>query len=148
FQGSIQNFSPPLQITTLERTKQIIPMGPVASQEAIKMLGTNGGGFFNANSSHPFENPTPLTNFIQMLLILLIPSALTYTYGRMAKDQRQGWVLFSTMALLLLAGSSLTYWAESKPNPAFAGLSIEQNVGNLEGKEIRFGIAGSSLFAT
>ncbi len=127
---------------------QTIPMGPVASQEAIKELGTNGGGFFNANSAHPFENPTPLTNFLEMLLIFAIPAALTYTYGRMAGDQKEGWVIFGAMALLFLVGVGTAYWAEARPNPALAGLPVNQTMGNLEGKEMRFGVADSSLWAT
>jgi K+-transporting ATPase ATPase A chain len=155
-QGVIQNFSPDLSLTTLEGGGQPLAMGPVASQEAIKMLGTNGGGFFNANSSHPFENPTPFSNLLEMLCIFVIPAGLTYAYGRMARDQRQGWVLFGAMALLFLAGSATAYWAESHPNPALSGLAIEQPVdgaggvspGNMEGKEVRFGVPNSALFAT
>jgi K+-transporting ATPase ATPase A chain len=146
-QGVLQNLDAYREITTLEGAKQLIAMGPVASQEAIKMLGTNGGGFFNANSAHPFENPTPLANFVQVVSIFAVPAGLTYTYGRMAKDQRQGWALFAAMALLFLAGVTTLYWAESHPNPAFKGLAVAQ-AGNLEGKETRFGVAGSALFAT
>jgi K+-transporting ATPase ATPase A chain len=127
---------------------QTIPLGPVASQEVIKELGTNGGGFFNANSAHPFESPTPITNFLEMLLIFVIPAGLTYTYGRMARDQKEGWVIFGAMALLFLAGVGTAYWAEARPNAALAGLSVDQSVGNLEGKETRFGVANSALFAT
>ena len=127
---------------------QTIPLGPVASQEVIKELGINGGGFFNANSAHPFENPTPLTNFLEMLLIFAIPAALTYTYGRMARDQKEGWVIFGAMALLFLVGVGVAYWAEARGNPAIAGLPVEQTLGNLEGKEMRFGVPNSSLFAT
>jgi K+-transporting ATPase ATPase A chain len=124
-------------------------MGPVASQEAIKMLGTNGGGFFNANSAHPFENPTPLANFAQMVSIFAIPAALTYTYGRMAKDTRQGWALFAAMGVLWLAGVTTLYWAEAHDNPAMRGLAhLQQGIGNLEGKETRFGLSASALFAT
>lgn len=147
-QGVIQNFSPYLQVTTLEGPTQTLAMGPVASQEAIKELGTNGGGFFNANSAHPFENPTPLTNFLEMVLILAIPTALTYTYGRMARDQRQGWSLFAAMAVLFLIGVSIAYYAESTGNPAIRSLAVDQTAGNLEGKEVRFGAANSALFAT
>ncbi len=146
-QGVIQTLSPYLGIVTLEGGKQTIPLGPVASQEAIKLFGINGGGFFNANSSHPFENPTPLTNFLEMVLIFAIPAALTCTYGRMARDQRQGWVIFGAMALLFLIGVAVNYWAEARGNPALAGLPVSQSLGNLEGKEIRFGVAASSLFA-
>lgn len=147
-QGVIQTLSPSLQLTTLEGHRQAVALGPVASQEAIKMLGTNGGGFFNANSAHPFENPTPLTNFVQMVLIFAIPAALTYTFGRMARDQRQGWVLLAAMAFLFFAGVTTVYWAEAQPNPALQGLPVAADVGNWEGKEVRFGIVNSALFAT
>lgn len=147
-QGVIQNLSSYREIITLEGTKQILAMGPVASQEVIKLLGTNGGGFFNANSAHPFENPTALTNLISMVLIFAIPAALTYTYGRMAAAQKQGWVLFGAMAFLFLAGVSALWAAESHGNPALSGLGIDESAGNLEGKEVRFGVVGSSLFAT
>ena len=146
-QGVLQNLAPYREITTVEGLKQLLPMGPVASQEAIKMLGTNGGGFFNANSAHPFENPTPLTNLVQLLLIFSLPAALTYTYGRMARDSRQGWALFAAMAALFAAGLLVTYQAESGKNPALRTLEVDQAAGNLEGKETRFGVAGSSLFA-
>jgi K+-transporting ATPase ATPase A chain len=144
-QGVIQNFSPYVEGTTLEGEKQVIAMGPVASQEAIKLLGTNGGGFFNANSAHPFENPTPLVNFVQMLAIFAIPAGLTWTYGRMAGSQKQGWAIFSAMAVLFLAGVTATYFAEAGPN---AAIPVAQRLGNLEGKEVRFGISATSLFAT
>ena len=148
-QGVLQNLAPYRELTTLEGLKQTLAMGPVASQEAIKMLGTNGGGFFNANSAHPFENPTPLTNFVQMISIFAIPAALTYTYGRMARDQRQGWALFAAMAVLFLAGVTATYAAEAAGNPALRGLAnLDQGGGNLEGKETRFGVCASALFAT
>jgi K+-transporting ATPase ATPase A chain len=147
-QGVIQNLSPYREVTTLEGAKQVLAMGPVASQEAIKELGTNGGGFFNANSAHPFENPTPLTNVVEMILIFMIPAGLTYTFGRMAGNQKQGWALFGAMALLFAAGVGTAYGAESRGNPALAGLGVDQAAGNTEGKEIRFGIANSSLFAT
>jgi K+-transporting ATPase ATPase A chain len=147
-QGAIQNLSPYRTATTIENGQQTLAMGPVASQEAIKELGTNGGGFFNANSAHPFENPTPLTNFVEMVLIFLIPAGLTYTFGRMAGNQRQGWALFAAMFVLFAAGVATAYWAESKGNPALAGLSVDQAAGNLEGKELRFGVASSALFAT
>ena len=146
--GMIQNLSPYVELTTLEGGTQVIAMGPVASQEAIKELGTNGGGFFNANSAHPFENPTPLTNFLEMLLIFVIPAGLPYTYGRMAKDQRQGWAIFAAMAVLFFAGVTTAYWAESRGNPAVARLGVSEPLGNMEGKEVRFGVAASSLFAT
>ncbi len=147
-QGMIQNFSAYKEITTLEGVKQVIAMGPVASQEAIKMFGTNGGGFFNANSAHPFENPSPLTNFVQLLLIFAIGGALTYTYGRMAGSRRQGWAIFAAMAVLFLAGVAVAYPAEARHNPALAGLAVDHSAGNMEGKEVRFGIGSSALFAT
>jgi K+-transporting ATPase ATPase A chain len=127
-------------------------MGPVASQEAIKMYGTNGGGFFNANSAHPYENPTPLTNFVQILLIFAIGSGLTYTLGRMTGSQRHGWAVWGAMATLFLAGVFFTYTAESRGNPGLHAVdqhaSATQSGGNMEGKEVRFGIADSALFAT
>jgi K+-transporting ATPase ATPase A chain len=147
-QGVIQNFSSYIEVTTLEGAKQLIAVGPVASQEIIKELGTNGGGFFNANSAHPFENASPFTNLIEMLLIFVIPAALTYTYGRMARDQRQGWVLFAAMALIFLAGVSVAYRSEAQGNPIMRGMAVGQGAGNWEGKEMRFGIANSALFAT
>ena len=147
-QGVIQSFSSAISVTTLEGGNQILPMGPVATQEAIKMLGTNGGGFFNANSAHPFENPTVLSNLVQLVLIFALPAALTYTYGRMAKDTQQGWVLFGAMAFLFLVGVIATYAAESASNPALRALAVDQAAGNLEGKEVRFGVAASALFAT
>jgi K+-transporting ATPase ATPase A chain len=133
-------------------TEQTIAQGPVASQEAIKMLGTNGGGFFNANSSHPFENPTPFSNYLEMLSIFAIPAGLTYTLGRMTKSQRHGWAVWSAMAALFLCGVMTAYWAEAKGNPLLTGIdqhaSAHQPGGNMEGKEVRFGIASSVLFAT
>jgi K+-transporting ATPase ATPase A chain len=133
-------------------TDQVIAQGPVASQEAIKMLGTNGGGFFNANSAHPFENPTPLSNYLQMISIFAIPAGLTYTLGRMTGSQRHGWAVWAAMALLFVAGVTTAYWAESKGNPLLKGVdqeaSLTQSGGNMEGKEVRFGIADSTLFAT
>jgi K+-transporting ATPase ATPase A chain len=133
-------------------TTQNIAQGPVASQEAIKMLGTNGGGFFNANSAHPFENPTPLSNYLQMLSIFLIPAGLTYTLGRMTGSRRHGWAVFAAMSILFLAGVVTSYWAESRGNPLLANTdqatTLKQAGGNMEGKEVRFGIAGSALFAT
>src|SRR3954471_19567254 len=136
-QGVLQNFAPYREITTLEGVKQLIAMGPVASQEAIKMLGTNGGGFFNANSAHPFENPTPLTNFIQLVLIFAIPAGLTWTYGRMAGNAKQGWAIFAAMSLLFVAGVAACYQAESHPSAAMHDLAVAP-AGNLEGKETRF----------
>ncbi len=145
-QGVIQNLSGPVTVTTVEGKTQVIPQGPVASQEAIKMIGTNGGGFFNANSAHPYENPTPLTNLVQMLMIFLIPAGLTYTFGRMTGDQRQGWAIFAAMSVLFLIGVFVVYGAEQSGNPILTGLGVE--AGNMEGKEVRFGIAATSLFAT
>jgi K+-transporting ATPase ATPase A chain len=153
-EGVIQDFNQYTDATTVEGVKQIIPQGPVASQEAIKMLGTNGGGFFNANSSHPYENPTPLSNFIQMFVIFLIPGAMTYTFGTMVRDTRQGWSLFAAMSVLWFVGVLVAYHFEQKGAPAFAKSGIEmsagdgQSGGNMEGKETRFGIANSALFAT
>jgi potassium-transporting ATPase potassium-binding subunit len=133
-------------------TDQNIAQGPVASQEAIKMLGTNGGGFYNANSAHPFENPTPLSNYLEMLSIFAIPAGLTYTLGRMTGSQRHGWAVWAAMAVLFLAGVTTAYWAEARGNPLLRGIdqraSLTQSGGNMEGKEVRFGIAGSALFAT
>jgi potassium-transporting ATPase potassium-binding subunit len=138
--------------TTQTITQQVIAQGPVASQEVIKELGTNGGGFFNANSAHPFENPTPFTNFFEMVLIFAIPSGLTYTLGRMTGSQRHGWAVWAAMAFLFLAGVTTAYWAEAKGNPLLAGTDGRatemQSGGNMESKEVRFGIANSALFAT
>jgi K+-transporting ATPase ATPase A chain len=145
-QGALQNLAPYPELTTLEGAKQTLAMGPTASQEAIKMLGINGGGFFNANSAHPFENLTPLSNFVQIVSIFAIPAALTWTYGRMAGDQKQGWALFGAMAALWLMGVAAVYASEVHDNPALRG--IAEGAGNLEGKETRFGIAASALFAT
>ncbi|ODU41331.1 MAG: potassium-transporting ATPase subunit KdpA [Thiobacillus sp. SCN 63-374] len=176
-QGVIQNFDAYKDVTTLEVTKydapkldvagqpvkddkgnavtesvstqtQTLAMGPVASQEAIKMLGTNGGGFFNANSAHPFENPTPLANFIQMLSIFLIPAALTLTFGRMVGDMRQGWAVLAAMTLLFVVMAVAAMHYEQQGNPLLANLGADMSAGNMEGKETRFGIADSGLFAT
>jgi K+-transporting ATPase ATPase A chain len=147
-QGAIQNLAPYTEATTLEGAKQVIAQGPVASQEAIKQLGTNGGGFFNANASHPFENPTPFTNFLSMFMIFAIPSALTYTYGRMAKNQRHGWAVWGAMGIIFFAGVVACYHFEAQGNPALAGLSVDQSIGNMEGKEARFGVSASALYAT
>jgi K+-transporting ATPase ATPase A chain len=153
-QGVIQNLHPYTVAKTLEGAKQIIAQGPVASQEAIKMIGTNGGGFFNANSAHPFENPTPFTNLLQMVMIFLIPAGLTYTFGAMVGDRRQGWAIFAACSVMFLAGAFACYWAEQRGNPGFAKLGVETHAtalqagGNMEGKETRFGIAASTLFAT
>ena len=152
-QGVIQNFAHYITVTTVEGVKQVLAMGPVASQEAIKQLGTNGGGFFNANAAHPFENPTPWTNFWQMFAIFMIPAALTYAYGRMAKNQKHGWALWAAMFVLFIAGTGSAYWAEARGNPIHAARGIDVVAtqdnpgGNMEGKEVRFGIASSALFA-
>jgi K+-transporting ATPase ATPase A chain len=152
-QGVIQNFDSYLQVTTLEGAKQTIAMGPVASQEAIKQLGTNGGGFFNANAAHPFENPTPWSNFWSMVAIFAIPSALTYLLGRMVRNQRHGWAVWSAMAVLFLGGVATTYWAEAAGNPIHAARGVDVAAsatnpgGNMEGKETRFGVAASALYA-
>src|SRR5690349_13434552 len=154
WQGMPQNLNAYVDATTLEGAKQTIAQGPVASQEVIKLLGTNGGGFFNANSAHPYENPTPLTNFVTLLLIFSIGAGLTNVLGRMIKDERQGWAIFAAMAFLFLAGVTTAYWAEGAGNPALAAFNVDsmpsalQAGGNMEGKEVRFGIADSALFAT
>ena len=154
-QGVVQNLRPYDRITTLEASngsEQLIAQGPVASQEVIKELGTNGGGFFNANSAHPFENPTPLTNFFELVMIFAISSGLTYTLGRMTGAQKHGWAVWGAMAFLFLAGVTTAYWSEARGNPILAGTdqhaSALQAGGNMEGKECRFGIANSALFAT
>lgn len=146
-QGLVQNLAPYQEATTLEGGRQVIAMGPVASQVSIKQLGTNGGGFFNANSAHPVENPTPLTNFLQLFLILMIPAAQVYMFGRMAGDRRQGWALYGAMALLLVVGVGVAYWAESQPNAAVAVSAGVAPGPNLEGKELRHGVATSALWA-
>ena len=153
-QGSIQNFLPYVDAHTLEGAKQTIAMGPVASQESIKEVGTNGGGFFSANSAHPFESPTPLTNFLQMLEIFLTAAGLTWTFGRMVKKQAHGWALWAVMYLLFFGGVTTAYWAEASGNPIHAARGVDvvasatQPGGNMEGKEVRFGIANSALYAT
>ena len=168
-QGVVQNFKPyttvellepqTLQVTaadgktsTQRITQQVIAQGPVASQEVIKEFGTNGGGFFNANSAHPFENPTPFSNFFELVLILAIPSGLTYTLGRMTGSQRHGWAIWAAMAFLFIGAVTATYWAEAKGNPLLTGTdqqaSALQSGGNMEGKEVRFGVVNSALFAT
>jgi K+-transporting ATPase ATPase A chain len=147
-QGVIQNLAPSRTLTTVEGPPQTLAMGPVASQEAIKELGTNGGGFFNANSAHPFENPTPLTNGIEMVLIFLIPAGLTSTFGRMARNPRQGWTLFAAMSVLFALAVAGAYAAEAAGNPGLARLPVNQSAGNMEGKEVRFGVSASALFAT
>ncbi len=145
WQGMPQTLQPYVDATTLEGAKQTIAVGPVASQVAIKMLGTNGGGFFNANAAHPFENPTALSNFIQMLSIFAIGAALTNVFGRMVGDQRQGWAILAVMGVLFFAGVAVTYWAEAGGTTALSSLGLTG--GNMEGKEVRFGIVASSLFA-
>ncbi|MGF9658973.1 potassium-transporting ATPase subunit KdpA [Pantoea agglomerans] len=145
-QGSIQNFAAYHSFSTLEGVQQTLSMGPVASQEAIKMLGTNGGGFFNANSSHPFENPTVLTNLVQMLSIFLIPAALCFAFGESVRDRRQGHMLLWAMTLMFVAAVSVVMWAELQGNPHFLQLGADSAI-NMEGKETRFGILNSSLFA-
>lgn len=145
-QGTLQNVNGYLDLTTLEGVKQTLPMGPVASQEAIKMLGTNGGGFFNANSAHPFENPTALSNVVQMLAIFLIPAALCFAFGDVVKDRRQGHALLWAMSLMFIAAVVVVMWAELKGNPHFLSLGADSAI-NMEGKETRFGILNSSLFA-
>ena len=153
-QGVIQNFHPYTVAKTVEGATQTIAQGPVASQEAIKQLGTNGGGFFNGNSSHPFESPNPFTNLVQILLIFVLGAGLTYTFGHMVKDTRQGWALFWAMAVMFLIGVFVAYPAEQAGNPILAKLGVEtaatatQPGGNMEGKETRFGIGASALFAT
>jgi K+-transporting ATPase ATPase A chain len=157
-QGMIQNFKPSARVATVERAAgpatdqaqaaQTIAQGPVASQVAIKMLGTNGGGFFNANAAHPYENPTPLSNFLQMLAIFLIPSGLTYYLGRKVKSQRHGWAVWSAMAVLFLTATLVCWKAEAAGNARLQALGVDPSSGNMEGKEIRFGVAGSSLFAS
>src|SRR5581483_901347 len=154
FQGSIQNFSHYMSVSTLTHLPQQIAMGPVASQEAIKELGTNGGGFFNTNSAHPFENPTAVTNFVEMLTVLIIPAALVFMYGRLAGNRRQGYAIYSTMMVMFLGAVCVAYIAEAHGSPAqhAAGLHTQAIAGsaggNMEGKEQRFGIAGSALFDT
>ncbi len=164
-QGVIQNFKPYDSVKLLQAqqlvgsdgkpttiTTQTIPQGPVASQEAIKMLGTNGGGFFNANSAHPFENPTPLSNLLQMLCIFLLPAGLVVSLGQMVGSPRHGWAVLAAMLIFWFAGTLVCYWAEVQPNPLLHGVdqhvSMLQSGGNMEGKEVRFGIANSTLFAT
>jgi K+-transporting ATPase ATPase A chain len=155
-QGVIQNFSSYKEITTVEGAKQILAMGPAASQVAIKQLGTNGGGFFNANSAVPFENPTPFSNFLEAVAIFLIPAALTYTFGRMVGNTRQGWAIFGAMAFISIVFAFFAYGAEQTGNPTLASLGVDQGYhtgqqassgGNMEGKEVRFGIADSAIWA-
>jgi K+-transporting ATPase ATPase A chain len=156
-QGVVQTFSPYKTVTLLQPTvdadgkavtEQVLAVGPAASQVAIKQLGTNGGGFFNANSAHPFENATPLSNFLEVLAILLIPAALTYTFGRMVGDRRQGWALYATMLVLLVGFLALAWQQEAAGSPSLTKLGVAAAGGNMEGKEVRFGVANSSLWAT
>jgi len=154
-QGVVQTFLPYVTVFPVESAfgpdsaaRQAIALGPVASQEAIKLLGTNGGGFFNGNSAHPFENPTPLSNFVEMLSIFLIPSGMTFYLGYMVKDRRHGWTVWACMVLVFLVGVLICWWAESSGNPRIASLGIGAADGNMEGKEVRFGIFNSALFAT
>ncbi len=146
-QGAIQNFLPYQHVVTLEGVKQTIPMGPVASQEAIKQLGTNGGGFFNVNAAHPFENPTPWSNFLNMLAIFFIPAGLVYMFGHMVKSPKHGWAVWSTMFILFFGGAAAAYWAEARGNPIHHEQGIATADGNMEGKEVRFGVATSALYA-
>jgi K+-transporting ATPase ATPase A chain len=154
WQGVPDNFNPYTHVKTIEGAQQVIAQGPVASQEIIKELGTNGGGFFNTNSAHPYENPTPLTDLIELVAIFAISAGLTHTFGQMAGDPRQGWVLFATMMLLFLMGASVAIWAEQRGNPQYAAMGLNQRAsalqsgGNMEGKEVRFGIVDSALWAT
>jgi potassium-transporting ATPase potassium-binding subunit len=153
-QGVVQNLGSYTDVATIEGAKQTIAQGPVASQEAIKQLGTNGGGFFGANAAHPFENPTPLSNLLSMFLIFLIPGALTYTFGKMVGDTRQGWAIFGAFSVMFLIGVFVCYASEQAGNPLLAKLGLQtaatsgQSGGNMEGKEVRFGIANSALYAT
>jgi len=154
WQGVPQNLGAYTEATTLEGAKQVIAQGPTASQEIIKELGTNGGGFFNANSAHPYENPNPVTNLVELIAIFAIGAGLTNVLGRMVKDERQGWAIFAVMGLLFLAGVTTAYWSESHGNPGIAALNVDaapgalQAGGNMEGKEVRFGPALSALWAT
>ncbi len=153
-QGVVQNLRPYDTVQTVEGVTQVIAQGPVASQEIIKQFGTNGGGFFNANSAHPFENPTPLTNFLAMFGIFAISSGLTYTLGSMTGSRRHGWAVWAAMAFLFVAGVTVAYWAEARGNPLLTAVGADQTAtamspgGNMEGKEVRFGIANTALFAT
>ena len=154
WQGMPQNLNAYTAVTTLEGVKQVIAQGPVASQEVIKMFGTNGGGFFNTNSAHPFENPNALTNLVEIILIFSLGAGLTNVFGRMVGNQKQGWAIFAVMGLLFLAGVTTVYSAEAPGNPAFAAMHVDQTAsalqsgGNMEGKDVRFGIAATSLFVT
>src|SRR5262249_28554326 len=152
--GMPQNLHAYVDATTLEGAKQTIAQGPVASQIVIKTVGTNGGGFFNVNAAHPYENPNALTNLLTMWMEFLIGAALTFTFGRMVGNMRQGWALYGVMGILFLCGVVTAYWAEGNGNPAFANLGVDQSYsqlqagGNMEGKEVRFGVTDSAMFAT
>lgn len=148
WQGVPQSLSPTQTVTTIEGTLQDIPLGPVASFESIKHIGTNGGGFFGSNSSHPFENPTPISNLIEILSMMIIPGALVYAFGLSLKNKKQGWVIFASMSILFIMSLSLCYLAEKSGNPALSNIGLNQLMGNMEGKEVRFGIPQSSLFTT
>jgi len=146
WQGVPQTLSPNQTVTTIEGTSQAIPLGPVAALEAIKHIGTNGGGFFSANSAHPFENPTPLSNLIEILCMMLLPSSLVYAFGLMLKNKKQAWTIFAAMAILFVMVLPVAYFAEAAGNPVLAQAGLSQSMGNMEGKEVRFGIAQSALF--
>ncbi|MBU3961490.1 MAG: potassium-transporting ATPase subunit KdpA [Alphaproteobacteria bacterium] len=146
--GLPQTLDASVTATTLEGGQQVIALGPVASQEAIKQLGTNGGGFFNVNAAHPFENPTAWSNYLNIFAMLSISAALVYTFGQMVGNRRQGWALISAMAVLLIAGVAVTYWAEAQGNPIVTSLGVDPALGNMEGKEVRFGQAMTALYAT
>ncbi len=154
WQGVPDNLEPYVHAKSIEGAEQVIAQGPVASQESIKELGTNGGGFFNANSAHPYEDPTPLANFLELVAMFAIGAALTHTFGQMAGDRRQGWTLFTAMALLFLVGAAAAIWSEQRGNPQFAAMGVDQRAsaaqsgGNMEGKEVRNGIVGSALWTT
>lgn len=147
-QGVPQTLSGNQTVTTIEGSLQDVPLGPVASLESIKHVGTNGGGFFGANSAHPFENPTPFSNLIEILSMMLLPASLVYSFGLMLKNKKQGWVIFAAMAVLFLISLPVCYYAEHAGNPILANAGLSQAMGNMEGKEVRFGIAQSSLFTT
>lgn len=148
WQGVPQNFMASVSVTTLEGAQQTIAQGPAASQIAIKQLGTNGGGFWNANSAVPYENPTPFSNFVEMIALLLIPAAFCFMFGRMVRDMRQGIAIFAAMGILFIGALALTYSSEIAGNPAFTSLPVDQAAGNMEGKEVRFGVGNSALWAT
>ena len=148
WQGTPQNLGPYVTATTLEGGRQVLAQGPAASQIAIKQLGTNGGGFFNANSAHPYENPTPISNLVEMVMILLIPAGFCSTFGQMARARRQGWAIFAAMAVLFTAGLASVYAFERIGNPLLASPAIDASAGNMEGKEVRFGVGNSALWAT